>query len=80
MFVSHLEIVIEDEGVGVPPADLDRVFDRYYRASNAHGIVGTGIGLHLVKMVADLHGGGVAVQNRDDRGARFTVRLPLGGG
>jgi signal transduction histidine kinase len=80
VFVSHLEIVIEDEGVGVPPADLDRVFDRYYRASNAHGIVGTGIGLHLVKMVADLHGGGVAVQNRDDRGARFTVRLPLGGG
>jgi len=80
VFVSHLEIVIEDEGVGVPPADLDRVFDRYYRASNAHGIVGTGIGLHLVKMVADLHGGGVAVQNRDDRGARFTVRLPLVGG
>jgi signal transduction histidine kinase len=75
---SHVEVVIEDEGIGVPPADLNRVFDRYHRASNAHGIVGTGIGLHLVKMVADLHGGEVAVQNRAPRGARFTVRLPLG--
>jgi signal transduction histidine kinase len=74
---DHVEIFIEDEGIGVPIPDLDRVFDRYHRASNAHGIVGTGIGLHLVKMVADLHGGAVAVENRDARGARFTVRLPI---
>jgi signal transduction histidine kinase len=75
---SQVEIAIEDEGIGVPVEDLDRVFDRYHRASNAHGIVGTGIGLHLVKMVAELHGGGVAVQTRNPRGARFSVRLPIG--
>jgi signal transduction histidine kinase len=73
---DHVEIVIEDEGIGVPEADLHRVFDRYHRASNALGIVGTGIGLHLVKIVADLHGGTVAVANRETQGARFTVRLP----
>jgi len=75
---SQVEIVVEDEGIGVPVADLNRVFDRYHRASNAHGIVGTGIGLHLVKMVADLHDGTVAVENRPKRGARFIVRLPIG--
>jgi signal transduction histidine kinase len=77
VYASQVEVVIEDEGIGVPVPDLDRVFDRYHRASNAHGIVGTGIGLHLVKMVAGLHGGAVAVQNRNERGARFTVRLPI---
>jgi signal transduction histidine kinase len=59
---------------------LDRAFDRYYRASNAHGILGAGIGLYLVKMVADLHGDAVAAQNRDVRGDGFTVRLPIRAG
>jgi signal transduction histidine kinase len=40
------------------------------------GIVGTGIGLYLVKMVIDLHQGGVAVESREGKGSRFTVRLP----
>ena len=59
-----------------PAADLDRLFERYHRGSNVSGIVGTGVGLYLVKMVVDMHGGAVAVESREDKGSRFTVRLP----
>jgi K+-sensing histidine kinase KdpD len=52
-------------------------FGRYNRGSNVSGIVGTGVGLYLVKMVIDLHGGTVAVESREDEGSRFTVRLPI---
>ncbi|MBV8754304.1 MAG: sensor histidine kinase, partial [Hyphomicrobiales bacterium] len=62
--------------IGVPEKDRDRVFTRYARGSNVSGIVGTGIGLYLVKMVIDLHQGRVAVESREGKGSRFTVRLP----
>ncbi|WP_426423629.1 ATP-binding protein [Bradyrhizobium genosp. A] len=77
--VASAEIVISvtDQGIGVPSADIDRLFERYYRGSNVSGIVGTGVGLYLVKMVAELHGGGVQVDSKEGKGSRFTVRLPV---
>ena len=70
-------VAVEDHGIGVPPADVGRLFERYFRGSNVSGIVGTGVGLNLVKMVVDLHGGDVAVESKEGHGSRFTVRLPI---
>jgi two-component system, OmpR family, sensor kinase len=70
-------IVVEDQGLGIPPGDVDRLFERYFRGSNVSGIVGTGVGLNLVKMVVDLHGGDILVESTEGKGSRFTVRLPV---
>ncbi len=74
---EQLVVSVQDHGIGIPEADLDRLFSRYYRGSNVSGIVGTGIGLYLVRMVIELHGGGIAVDSREGEGSRFTVRLPI---
>jgi two-component system, OmpR family, sensor kinase len=73
---GEIAVVITDHGIGIPAGDLDRVFERYHRGGNVSGIVGTGVGLYLVKMVVDLHHGTVDVQSREGEGSRFTVRLP----
>jgi signal transduction histidine kinase len=57
--------------------DRDRLFERYHRGSNVSGIVGTGVGLYLVKMVVDLHGGSIGVESTEGEGSRFTLRLPI---
>ncbi len=72
-----LAVAVEDRGIGVPAEDVGRLFERYFRGSNVSGIVGTGVGLNLVKMVIDLHGGSVTVESREGDGSRFTVHLPL---
>jgi signal transduction histidine kinase len=70
------EIAVQDHGVGIPATDREHLFERYYRGSNISGIVGTGIGLYLVKMVVDLHGGVIEVTSEEGRGSRFAIRLP----
>jgi signal transduction histidine kinase len=74
---DEVVVAIADHGIGIPAADLDRLFERYHRGSNVSGIVGTGVGLYLVKMVVDMHGGAVTVDSKEGDGARFTIRLPL---
>jgi signal transduction histidine kinase len=74
---EHVAVAIEDHGIGIPAKDLDQLFERYHRGSNVSGIVGTGVGLYIVKMVVDLHGGSVAVDSQEGQGSRFTLRLPL---
>jgi two-component system, OmpR family, sensor kinase len=73
---DNVAVAISDHGIGIPKADLDHLFERYHRGSNVSGIVGTGVGLYLVKMAVDLHGGSVEVQSREGEGSRFTIRLP----
>ena len=73
---GHQVIVVADRGIGIPKADLERLFERHHRGSNVKGIVGTGIGLYLVKLVLDLHHGSIAVETQEGRGSRFVVRLP----
>jgi signal transduction histidine kinase len=70
-------ISVADRGLGIPKADLANIFERYHRGSNVAGIVGTGVGLYLVKTVTTAHGGDVAVESREGEGARFTMRLPI---
>jgi len=70
---DEVVVAISDHGIGIPPSDLDRLFERYHRGSNVSGIVGTGVGLYLVKMVVDLQGGSIAVKSREGEGARFAM-------
>jgi two-component system OmpR family sensor kinase len=70
-------VTVLDHGIGIPAADLSRLFERYHRGSNVSGIVGTGVGLYLVKIAIELHGGRIEVQSKEGGGSRFTVTLPL---
>ena len=73
------EVIVADEGPGIPPQDQTRVFERFWRApGSASG--GTGLGLAIAKSIVDLHGGRITVSNRAEGGARFTVRIPGTGG
>ncbi|HEV7447066.1 MAG TPA: HAMP domain-containing sensor histidine kinase [Steroidobacteraceae bacterium] len=74
---AHTVVVIEDCGIGIPDKDRRRVFERYYRGSNTSGIVGSGVGLYLVKAIVELHEGSVVLESCEGEGSRFTVRLPM---
>jgi PAS domain S-box-containing protein len=71
-----LEIVVEDQGIGMPAKDLPHLFESFYRASNVGNISGTGLGLAIVKRAVDLHSGAIHVDSEVGRGTRFTVTLP----
>lgn len=73
-----VEIAVSDQGIGIAEADLDRVFERFYRTDQARSrqTGGSGLGLSIVKHVAENHGGGVRVWSRPGRGSTFTIRLP----
>jgi len=75
---DQIAIVVQDEGPGIPEADLTRIFERFYRVDRARSreMGGTGLGLSIVKHLVGLHGGTVRAANRPDRGAIFTVTLP----
>lgn len=69
---------VTDQGVGIPAADLPRLFERFYRATNVeHRIAGTGMGLYGARQIAELHGGTIAVESVEGVGSTFTVRLPV---
>jgi two-component system OmpR family sensor kinase len=70
-------VAIVDSGIGIPAGDLAQLFERYHRGSNVSGIVGTGVGLYLVKKAVDLHKGSIEVKSREGEGSRFVIRLPL---
>ena len=70
-------IEVRDTGVGIPPDETGKVFDRFYRASTAATISGTGLGLAIVKSIAEAHGGSVGVTSELGVGTTFHVSLPL---
>lgn len=72
-------LTVRDHGLGVPADELPRLFQRYFRASTTIGIAGTGIGLHVVKTFAEMHGGSVDAESVEGKGTTFTVRLPISG-
>jgi two-component system, OmpR family, sensor histidine kinase MprB len=75
--VANGEVVVRDHGPGISPEDSTRVFDRFWRAPNARQMPGSGLGLSIVKQVAEAHGGSVTLEHPSDGGARF--RLHFGG-
>ncbi|HEY4429354.1 MAG TPA: HAMP domain-containing sensor histidine kinase [Solirubrobacteraceae bacterium] len=70
-------VEVRDHGPGIAPADLPRVFDRFYRAADARGLPGSGLGLAIVRQLADTHRGSVEAANDRDGGARLTLSLPI---
>lgn len=77
---SHLQLEVEDTGIGIPADALPRIFERFYRVPGAEGRTheGTGIGLSLVRDIVTLHGGTVGVESEAGRGTTFRVALPQG--
>ncbi|MBA2390378.1 MAG: two-component sensor histidine kinase [Geodermatophilaceae bacterium] len=73
------EIAVIDQGVGIPPGDQDRIFERFYRVDPARATAtgGNGLGLAIVKHIATNHGGGVRVSSLLGTGSTFTLRIPL---
>lgn len=71
-----LLLSVADQGPGIPPASLPRLFEKFYRAPAAR-TGGTGLGLSLVKGFVEAHGGQVTAENRGKGGAVFTIRFPL---
>jgi heavy metal sensor kinase len=71
-------IDVSDTGVGIDPAELPHIFERFYRGSRSNEArgSGSGLGLAIVRSIVDMHGGTVAVESGADIGSRFTVRLP----
>ena len=71
-----VEIAVHDQGVGIPKEELDKLFERFFRASTSTGIAGTGIGLHMVKALVDMHGGRIDITSEVGVGTTFTLFLP----
>jgi two-component system, OmpR family, phosphate regulon sensor histidine kinase PhoR len=75
---SSVVITVADSGPGIPPEDLTRVFERFYRVDKSRSRPGgTGLGLAIVKHLVELHGGKAAAENRRSGGAMFTVTIPI---
>jgi PAS domain S-box-containing protein len=74
---AHACLSVSDQGVGIPAADLPRIFDRFQRGGNVEAIGGTGIGLAGAWQIVTQHGGTLAVESVVGEGSTFTMRLPL---
>jgi two-component system sensor histidine kinase SenX3 len=73
------ELMVADQGIGIPAADHGRIFERFYRVDKARGrdTGGTGLGLSIVRHVATNHGGEVLVSSQEGEGSTFVLRIPL---
>lgn len=72
-----ITFTIKDQGIGITPDDLTKIFDSFYRASNIGNIPGTGLGLPIVKKCVELHGGTMTVTSEVGKGSCFQVSLPV---
>ncbi|MEH1821553.1 MAG: ATP-binding protein [Nostoc sp.] len=67
----------QDSGIGIPPSDIEHIFEPFHRASNAGNIPGMGLGMSIVKQAVDLHSGEITVESAIDVGTTFRVILPF---
>ncbi len=68
---------VADQGVGIAPEEAEKVFRRFYRARQVADVAGAGLGLSMVRRIAELHGGGVTCVSVPGQGTRMSVRLPI---
>ena len=73
---TGMELSVEDQGIGISPSDLSRLFQPFERGSNVGAVRGTGLGLNIVKRMTELLGGAISVDSVEGAGSRFTLRHP----
>lgn len=76
---GYFVLRVDDAGPGVRPADLEAIFEPFYRCGSGQGADGFGLGLAIARRAVDLHGGTLRAMNRPEGGLRMEIRLPLGG-
>ena len=76
---TNIIIEVKDKGIGIPPNELDKIFDKFYQGRNEvrKAAKGTGLGLTLVKHTVEAHGGRIEVESRVDEGSVFSIVLPI---
>ncbi len=76
---GNISVAVEDSGQGIPPEDLQRVFDRFFRSDKARSREkgGTGLGLAIAKWIVDKHGGKITVESKLGSGTKFSIMLPV---
>ena len=74
---SHIDIVVSDNGMGIPVADQQRIFDRFFRCDSSRSMDGCGLGLSFARAVARSHGGKISLQSEPSQGSTFVISLPL---
>jgi len=73
----QLEFTVTDSGIGIPAADLAKLFQTFHRAANVGNRPGTGMGLAIVKQFVELHRGTVQIESQEGKGTTVWVRLPI---
>jgi PAS domain S-box-containing protein len=74
---DEVQLVVRDEGIGIPSDDQSSIFDTFHRASNALNVGGLGLGLRIVRDYVKLHGGTIDLQSEEGKGTTVTLRLPI---
>ncbi len=72
-----LRLQVADRGVGIPPAELGQIFDKFHRVQHPGQMAGTGLGLSICRGMVEAHGGRIWAENRPEGGACFTIQLPM---
>ena len=75
---SWMTVRIKDTGIGIPPEDLEQLFERFYRVNKdrSRATGGSGLGLAISKQIVEMHGGGISVESEVGRGSTFLVHMP----
>jgi len=77
--MENIILEVKDNGIGIFPDELDKIFDKFYQGKNAlkQTVKGTGLGLTLVKHTVEAHGGRVSVKSKVGEGSRFSLIFPI---
>ena len=76
---EQFQLIVEDQGIGIPREDLPKIFEKFYQVDSAHSgqIHGFGLGLYYAKEFIKAHGGTITVESEPGKGTRVTVAIPI---